>query len=71
MFGARVPAGAPADWWPYLVGCARKASACRWKHGKVLKVPGTMETPATLPYRLSASPNSSIMRKPGAGGAGV
>lgn len=48
----------------YLVGCARKASLCRWKQGKVLKVPGTMETPETLLYRFSTSPNSSIMRKP-------
>lgn len=48
----------------YLVGCARKASLCRWKQGKVLKVPGTMETPETLLYRFSTSPNSSIIRKP-------
>lgn len=50
--------------WTYLVGCASSASLCKWKQGKVLKVPGTMETPETLLYRFSTSPNSSIIRKP-------
>lgn len=32
----------------HLVGWDTKASLCRWNAGKLLKVPGTMETPDRL-----------------------